>query len=51
MPSNSQNVASMKPFAEVDNEDEVEDRPGDFLDDVPSKVTISIKETNNIRYY
>ena len=32
-------------------EDEIDERPGDFPDDVPSKATITIKEINDNRYY
>ena len=38
-------------LAEKDDEDEVEERPEDFPDDVPSKATITIKEINDNRYY
>jgi hypothetical protein len=31
--------------------DELEERPEDLPDDVPSKVTITIKEINDNRYY
>jgi hypothetical protein len=36
---------------EKSDEDEVEERPGDLPDDVPSKATITIKEINDNRYY
>ncbi|WP_324760978.1 hypothetical protein [Haloarcula montana] len=32
-------------------DDEIEQRPGDFPDGVPSKATITIKEINDNRYY
>jgi hypothetical protein len=36
---------------EQSDDDEVEDRPNDLPDDVPSKATITIKESNDNRYY
>lgn len=38
-------------LAEEDGEDEVEERPDDLHDDVPSKATITIKMINDNRYY
>ena len=37
-------------FAEESNKDEIENRPDDLPDDVPSKATITIKEINDNRY-
>jgi hypothetical protein len=36
---------------EESDEDEIEERPNDFPDDVPAKATITIKEINDNRYY
>jgi len=36
---------------ELADQDEVEERPDDLPDDVPSKATITIKEINANRYY
>ena len=36
---------------EKDSQSEVEERPDDLPDDVPSKATITIKEINDNRYY
>jgi len=36
---------------EDDSQTEVEERPDDLPDDVPSKATITIKEINDNRYY
>ena len=36
---------------EQSDDGEVEDRPNDLPDDVPSKATITIKEINDNRYY
>lgn len=36
---------------EKDSQSEVEERPEDLPDDVPSKATITIKEINDNRYY
>ena len=36
---------------EETTEDEIEKRPGDLPDDVPTKATITIKEINDNRYY
>ena len=36
---------------EESDDDEIEERPDDLLDEVPSKATITIKEINNNRYY
>ncbi|GAB7121088.1 hypothetical protein [Natrinema sp. JCM 9743] len=36
---------------EESGEDEVEERPDNLPDDVPSKATITIKEINDNRYY
>ena len=33
------------------DEESVEERPDDLLDDVPAKATITIKEINDNRYY
>ena len=38
-------------LAERDDENEVEERPDDLPNDVPSKATITIKEINDNRYY
>jgi hypothetical protein len=38
-------------LAEADEEDEIDGRPDDLPDDVPSKATITIKEINDNRYY
>lgn len=38
-------------LAEEDSEAEVEERPDDFPDDVPSKAAITIKEINDNHYY
>jgi hypothetical protein len=38
-------------FAEKDDETEIEERPDDLPDDVPSKATITIKAINDNRYY
>ncbi|WP_135823169.1 hypothetical protein [Halostella litorea] len=38
-------------LAEQDEEEQIEDRPGDHPDDVPSKATITIKKINDNRYY
>ena len=38
-------------IAEEAEEDEIEERPEDLPDDVPSKATITIKEINDNRYY
>ncbi|MDG5777048.1 hypothetical protein QA599_11380 [Haloarculaceae archaeon H-GB1-1] len=38
-------------LAEVEDEDEIDERPDDLPDDVPSKATITIKEINDNRYY
>jgi len=38
-------------LAEIDEDEEVEERPEDLPDDVPSKATITIKEINDNRYY
>jgi hypothetical protein len=38
-------------LAEEDDEAEIKERPEDLPDDVPSKVTITIKEINDNRYY
>ena len=38
-------------IAEEDDDDEIEERPEDLPDDVPSKATITIKEINDNRYY
>ena len=36
---------------EQDSQSEVEERPDDLPDDVPSRATITIKEINDNRYY
>ena len=36
---------------EGSDDDEIEERPDDLPEDVPSKATISIKEINDNRYY
>ncbi len=36
---------------EGSTEDEIENRPNDLPDDVPTKATITIKEINDNRYY
>ena len=36
---------------EETTEDEIENRPGDLPDDVPTNATITIKEINDNRYY
>jgi len=36
---------------EQDSQSEVEERPDDIPDDVPSRATITIKEINDNRYY
>ena len=36
---------------EESEDDEIDERPDDLLDDVPSKATITIKEINDNRYY
>jgi hypothetical protein len=36
---------------EESDEGEIDDRPDDLSDDVPSKATITIKEINDNRYY
>jgi hypothetical protein len=38
-------------LAEHDDKEELEERPEDLPDDVPSKATITIKEINDNRYY
>jgi len=38
-------------LTEKENEDEIEERPDDLPDGVPSKATITIKEINDNRYY
>ncbi|WP_135855116.1 hypothetical protein [Halorussus salinus] len=38
-------------LAEKEGEDEIEERPDDLPDGVPSKATITIKEINDNRYY
>ena len=38
-------------LAEQDDKEEIEERPEDFPDDVPSKATITTKEINDNRYY
>ncbi|WP_435197397.1 hypothetical protein [Natronomonas sp. EA1] len=38
-------------LAEVEEEDEINERPDDLPDDVPTKATITIKEINDNRYY
>ena len=38
-------------LAESNEKEEVEKRPEDLPDDVPSKATITIKEINDNRYY
>lgn len=38
-------------LAKEESDDEVEQRPDDLPDDVPSKATITIKEINDNRYY
>jgi hypothetical protein len=38
-------------LAEQDEEEQIEERPKDLPDDVPSKATITIKEINENRYY
>lgn len=38
-------------LAEKDDENEIEERPDDLPNDVPSKATITIKEINDNRYY
>lgn len=38
-------------LTEKDDETEIEERPDDLPDDVPSKATITIKEINDNRYY
>lgn len=38
-------------LAESDEMEEVEERPEDLPDDVPSKATITVKEINDNRYY
>jgi len=38
-------------LSEAEEEDEIEKRPDDLPDDVPSKATITIKEINDNRYY
>ena len=38
-------------LTEEDGEDDVDDRPEELPDDVPSKATITIKEINDNRYY
>ena len=38
-------------LAENEEKKEVEERPEDFPDDVPSKATITVKEINDNRYY
>lgn len=38
-------------LAEESNGDEIDNRPEDLPDDVPSKATITIKEINDNRYY
>ena len=39
------------PLAEKAEEDEIEERPDDLPDEVPSKATITTKEINDNRYY
>ena len=39
------------PLAEKAEEDEIEERPADLPDEVPSKATITTKEINDNRYY
>ena len=36
---------------EESEDDEIDERPDDLLDDVPSKPAITIKEINDNRYY
>ena len=36
---------------EADDEDEIDERPNNLPDNVPSKATITIKEINDNRYY
>ena len=38
-------------LTESDEKEQVEERPADLPDDVPSKATITIKEINDNRYY
>lgn len=38
-------------LAEADEEDDIDERPDDLPDGVPSKATITIKEINGNRYY
>jgi len=38
-------------LAEESDDDEIEERPDDLPDEVPSKATITIKEINDNRYY
>jgi hypothetical protein len=38
-------------LAEAEDEDEIDERPDDLPDGVPSKATITIKEINDNRYY
>ncbi len=38
-------------FEEGSDNDEIEERPDDLPDDVPTKATITIKEINDNRYY
>ena len=38
-------------LAEADEEDEIDERPDNLPDDIPSGATITIKEINDNRYY
>lgn len=38
-------------LVEVEEEDDIEERPDDLPENVPSKATITIKEINDNRYY
>ena len=44
-------MASRRPKLEDDNEGEIEERPDDLPDVVPSEAAITIKQINDNRYY